>query len=99
MAGCEESYLCLRKGCFGDSLADTGNSRNLSPPDNLPHFTFLPYGETFFHHPTGRCSDRRLVIDFIGTLTELNILVYHLCNYILEEAWKVSKRPVSILPN
>ncbi|KAJ6925999.1 hypothetical protein NC651_010443 [Populus alba x Populus x berolinensis] len=51
---------------FGDSLADTGNSRNLSPPDNLPHFSFLPYGETFFHHPTGRCSDGRLVIDFIA---------------------------------
>ncbi|KAJ6935658.1 GDSL esterase/lipase [Populus alba x Populus x berolinensis] len=51
---------------FGDSLADTGNSRNLSPPDNLPHFSFLPYGETFFHQPTGRCSDGRLVIDFIA---------------------------------
>jgi hypothetical protein len=61
---------------FGDSLADTGNSRNLSPPDNLPHYSFLPYGETFFHHPTGRCSDGRLVIDFIGTHTELITWMY-----------------------
>lgn len=61
---------------FGDSLADTGNSRNLSPPDNLPHSSFLPYGETFFHHPTGRCSDGRLVIDFIGTHTELITWMY-----------------------
>ncbi|KAJ6707150.1 hypothetical protein OIU85_027496 [Salix viminalis] len=51
---------------FGDSLADTGNSMNLSPPEKLPHFSFRPYGETFFHRPTGRCSDGRLVIDFIA---------------------------------
>ncbi|KAJ6766976.1 ZINC FINGER FYVE DOMAIN CONTAINING PROTEIN [Salix purpurea] len=51
---------------FGDSLADTGNSMNLSPPEKLPHFSFRPYGETFFNRPTGRCSDGRLVIDFIA---------------------------------
>ncbi|XVF70633.1 hypothetical protein PTKIN_Ptkin11bG0178700 [Pterospermum kingtungense] len=53
---------------FGDSLADTGNAVQLalSESDKLPHFDFPPYGHTFFHHPTGRCSDGRLVIDFIA---------------------------------
>uniref|UniRef100_A0ACD5W4U8 Uncharacterized protein n=1 Tax=Avena sativa TaxID=4498 RepID=A0ACD5W4U8_AVESA len=49
---------------FGDSLTDTGNSLHLaatrSGPTSRP-----PYGETFFHHPTGRASDGRLVVDFI----------------------------------
>ncbi|KAJ0448536.1 putative sinapine esterase [Helianthus annuus] len=53
---------------FGDSLADTGNMKLLSmKSDNaLPHFAFPPYGETFFHEPTGRCSNGRLIIDFIA---------------------------------
>ncbi|XP_071721214.1 GDSL esterase/lipase At1g28580-like [Rutidosis leptorrhynchoides] len=53
---------------FGDSLADTGNLKNLvtighTKPSNC---MFLPYGETFFHKPTGRCSNGRLIIDFIA---------------------------------
>lgn len=55
---------------FGDSLADTGNLLRLdrlsSSSNTPPHFFLPPYGETFFHHPTGRCSDGRLVIDFIA---------------------------------
>ncbi|KAJ9563128.1 hypothetical protein OSB04_008288 [Centaurea solstitialis] len=62
------------KGCytsvisFGDSLADTGNMKELSRNSNVrpPHFLFPPYGETFFHKPTGRCSNGRLIIDFIA---------------------------------
>ncbi|XP_058761875.1 GDSL esterase/lipase At1g28600-like [Vicia villosa] len=48
---------------FGDSVTDTGNRKLISstnicsPP---------PYGQTYFHHPTGRCSDGRLIIDFIA---------------------------------
>lgn len=53
---------------FGDSIADTGNLLGLSDPNDLPHMAFPPYGETFFHHPTGRFSNGRLIIDFIGTL-------------------------------
>ncbi|KAK8691194.1 hypothetical protein V6N13_074712 [Hibiscus sabdariffa] len=53
---------------FGDSLADTGNllQLSLSESKKLSHFDFPPYGQSFFNHPTGRCSDGRLVIDFIA---------------------------------
>ncbi|XP_006362447.1 GDSL esterase/lipase At1g28580-like [Solanum tuberosum] len=60
--GCFDSIIS-----FGDSLADTGNKLHITlnkiPPS---HFSLPPYGETFFHHPTGRFSDGRLVIDFIA---------------------------------
>ena len=51
---------------FGDSITDTGNfayiSRNSPPgPPSVPS-----YGETYFHRPTGRASDGRLIIDFYG---------------------------------
>ncbi|KAG5561836.1 hypothetical protein RHGRI_004768 [Rhododendron griersonianum] len=49
---------------FGDSLADTGNFLR-SGALAFPVIGELPYGETFFKHATGRCSDGRLVIDFI----------------------------------
>ncbi|XP_012443786.1 GDSL esterase/lipase At1g28580 [Gossypium raimondii] len=53
---------------FGDSLTDTGNLHQLSLSESkkLSHFDFPPYGRTFFGYPTGRCSDGRLVIDFIA---------------------------------
>lgn len=51
---------------FGDSLSDTGNFL-LSGALAFPVIAKLPYGETFFRHATGRCSDGRLVVDFIGT--------------------------------
>lgn len=61
--GCYTSIIS-----FGDSLADTGNLKQLSLRSNSrpPHFLFPPYGETFFHEPTGRCSNGRLIIDFIA---------------------------------
>ncbi|KAG6499969.1 GDSL esterase/lipase At5g45910-like [Zingiber officinale] len=48
---------------FGDSLQDTGNfahaffNTTVSRP---------PWGNTYFHRPTGRFSDGRLIIDFIA---------------------------------
>lgn len=56
---------------FGDSLSDTGNFL-LSGALAFPVIGKLPYGETSFRHATGRCSDGRLVIDFIGTLIYLS---------------------------
>ncbi|XP_047971681.1 GDSL esterase/lipase At1g28590-like [Salvia hispanica] len=51
---------------FGDSLADTGNAIQLAPSNTPPPSAAPPYGVTFFHRPTGRWSDGRLVIDFIA---------------------------------
>ncbi|XP_056172013.1 GDSL esterase/lipase At1g28590-like isoform X5 [Syzygium oleosum] len=60
--GCHDSIIS-----FGDSLADTGNLLHLSSSDGRPtEAGFLPYGETYFHRPTGRFSDGRLVIDFVA---------------------------------
>ncbi|KAB1223536.1 hypothetical protein CJ030_MR2G011239 [Morella rubra] len=50
---------------FGDSLSDTGNFL-LSGALAYPVIGKFPYGETFFQRSTGRCSDGRLVIDFIA---------------------------------
>ncbi|XP_057487870.1 GDSL esterase/lipase At5g45910-like [Actinidia eriantha] len=50
---------------FGDSLSDTGNLL-LSGALAFPVIGKLPYGVTFFKHPTGRCSNGRLIIDFIA---------------------------------
>lgn len=50
---------------FGDSLSDTGNFLR-SGAMAFPVIGKLPYGETFFHHATGRCSDGRLIVDFIA---------------------------------
>ncbi|XP_057764329.1 GDSL esterase/lipase At1g28590-like [Salvia miltiorrhiza] len=51
---------------FGDSLTDTGNLLHLYPSEPPLFFAVPPYGETFFNRPTGRCSDGRLIIDFIA---------------------------------
>lgn len=50
---------------FGDSLTDTGNALHLAATAGGPA-SRPPYGETFFRRATGRASDGRLVIDFIG---------------------------------
>ncbi|KAL3522429.1 hypothetical protein ACH5RR_015263 [Cinchona calisaya] len=71
------SVLRIASGCytsifaFGDSLTDTGNYVNMfsqifPEKQKLPRYAFLPYGETYFHHPTGRASDGRIIIDFIA---------------------------------
>jgi hypothetical protein len=53
---------------FGDSMSDTGNLCVNGPPAGLT-LTQPPYGETFFGRATCRCSDGRLVVDFLGTYT------------------------------
>ncbi|XP_065876214.1 GDSL esterase/lipase At3g26430-like [Euphorbia lathyris] len=45
---------------FGDSNSDTGGLNAAFGP--LPP----PYGQTFFHHPSGRFSDGRVMLDFMA---------------------------------
>ncbi|MCO5559073.1 hypothetical protein L7F22_012665 [Adiantum nelumboides] len=53
---------------WGDSLTDTGNALlyQLSLNIDAPLGGHLPYGQTFFHYPTGRISDGRIVVDFLA---------------------------------
>lgn len=53
---------------FGDSTVDAGNNNYI---DTVPEYqaNFQPYGQNgFFDHPTGRFSDGRVIVDFIGIL-------------------------------
>ncbi|RLM91473.1 GDSL esterase/lipase [Panicum miliaceum] len=58
---------------FGDSLVDAGNLVVDGIPDYLATAR-LPYGMTYFGYPTGRCSDGRLVVDFIAQELGLPLL-------------------------
>lgn len=60
---------------FGDSNSDTGG---LAAANG---FSFgYPYARAFFHQPTGRLSDGRLILDF---LCKLHHSAYTLVNTII----------------
>lgn len=59
---------------FGDSFTDTGNTKSITGPSGFGHVSNSPYGSTFFHHPTNRYSDGRLVIDFVAEALSLPFL-------------------------
>lgn len=59
---------------FGDSLSDTGNLIRQPPAGIASVFGRLPYGQTFFHRPTGRCSDGLLMVDYIAMYFGLPLL-------------------------
>ncbi|KAL2929691.1 hypothetical protein RDABS01_035101 [Bienertia sinuspersici] len=52
-------------------MSDTGNFIHQNPSSN---FANLPYGQTFFHKPTGRCSNGLLMIDYITNFFNLPFL-------------------------
>ncbi|XP_050231359.1 GDSL esterase/lipase 2-like [Mercurialis annua] len=61
---------------FGDSLFDVGNNNYLKNPIGLANF--WPYGQTFFHHATGRFCDGRLISDFIAEYLKLPLILPYL---------------------
>lgn len=51
---------------FGDSTVDAGNNNYIETiPENRANYE--PYAQNgFFQEPTGRFSDGRIIVDFIG---------------------------------
>jgi len=56
---------------FGDSTVDSGNNNFIDTiPENKADYK--PYGlNAFSHQPTGRFSDGRVIVDFIGMFLKL----------------------------
>ncbi|KAL9314588.1 hypothetical protein ACSQ67_020040 [Phaseolus vulgaris] len=59
---------------FGDSTVDSGNNNFIDTvPENKADYK--PYGlNGFFHQPTGRFSDGRVIVDFIAEYTKLPLI-------------------------
>lgn len=61
---------------FGDSISDTGNM--CTGGGGCPSWLTTgqpPYGQTFFGKPTGRCTDGRVIIDYMGINLSSNKLI------------------------
>ncbi|KAL0415005.1 UNVERIFIED_CONTAM: GDSL esterase/lipase 5 [Sesamum latifolium] len=70
LSGYPNGIICATKPpnplfIFGDSFFDPGNNNYINT-STLDRANFWPYGRTFFHRPTGRFSDGRLISDFIA---------------------------------
>lgn len=62
---------------FGDSTVDAGNNNYINTiPENQANYK--PYGlNGFFDNPTGRFSDGRIIVDFIGKkILKFVLLIY-----------------------
>ncbi|MED6124163.1 hypothetical protein PIB30_056529 [Stylosanthes scabra] len=59
---------------FGDSTVDAGNNNYLDTvPENKANYK--PYGQNgYFQEPTGRFSEGRVIVDFIGEYAELPLI-------------------------
>ncbi|WCJ36200.1 GDSL esterase/lipase At3g48460 [Euphorbia peplus] len=58
---------------FGDSFTDTGNTKSTNGISGFKASN-LPYGQTFFHRPTSRYSNGRLMIDFVAESLSIHFL-------------------------
>ncbi|KAF7035785.1 hypothetical protein CFC21_046584 [Triticum aestivum] len=58
---------------LGDSISDTGNLCTGGCPSWLT-MGQPPYGSSYFGRPTGRCSDGRVVVDFLAQFFGLPLL-------------------------
>lgn len=86
MVTCVSATLFSLRSCnidsiynLGDSISDVGNLITEPRGLSMTPFSHLPYGETYFNRPTGRCSNGLLMIDYIGTY----LFEYFLCNISL----------------
>ena len=67
---------------LGDSISDTGNLIRENP--NTP-FSHLPYDQSFFNNPIGRCFNGLVMLDFFGKHDLPHIYsthVFRCCFYI-----------------
>ncbi|KAF9587687.1 hypothetical protein IFM89_004519 [Coptis chinensis] len=69
-----DAYHFTKIFAFGDSYTDTGNTKSGTGPTGFMQVSKLPYGISFFHHPTNRYTDGRLVIDFVAEALSLPYL-------------------------
>ena len=68
---------------FGDSYIDSGNN-NFLP--TISRVNYLPYGIDFGRIPTGRATNGRMVVDFLGMEKKVGgicLYVHYLAGYIL----------------
>ncbi|GAU36755.1 hypothetical protein TSUD_318540 [Trifolium subterraneum] len=66
--------LCSRMFVFGDSLVDSGNNNKLH---SIAKANYMPYGIDFLGDhpsPTGRFSNGKTVIDFLGDMLGIPLL-------------------------
>lgn len=73
---------------FGDSTVDTGNNNYIETAleSRADH---EPYGQNgFFDRPTGRFSDGRVIVDFIGTFVladlDCNSTMWHCFRHLFK---------------
>lgn len=67
---------------FGDSTVDPGNNNYIETiPENQANYK--PYAQNgFFSEPTGRFSDGRIIVDYLGKKIVLNVFFYFFIFYL-----------------